>query len=308
MYEWIRDRVLRLMKVPHEPEPPLGAPGSVRVFRAGQNHYYLRFARWVLGQTGALIGIGFSLFFLALLQAGVAEARRAAALSASAPSVTATPTPASPSASPSPQPRRSRDEQRRRREEVMGRIVAHTPSFVMPLIEFLEFLSIAFFLAQLVVTYTVVRLEFEQHWYIVTDRSLRIRTGIIRLQESTMSFANVQQVEIQQGPLQRLLGLSDVCVRSAGGSEPSAGPKGHSHEESLHVGTFKNVTNAVEIRDLIIERLRKFREAGLGDPDDHSHPHSDPPAQAATSETEAVQQLLAETRALRAVLLASPST
>ena len=51
MYEWIRDRVLRVMKVPHEPEPPLGAPGSVRVFRAGQNHYYLRFARFVLGQA-----------------------------------------------------------------------------------------------------------------------------------------------------------------------------------------------------------------------------------------------------------------
>lgn len=303
MYGWIRDRVLRLMRVPHEPEPPMGAPGSVRVFRAGINHYYLRFARWVFAQAGAMVGIGFSLFFLGLLQVGVAEARRAAALPASSPTPAATATLAAPGASPTMRQRRSREQARRDREEVMWRVVARTPSFVLPLIELLEFLSIAFFLFQLVVTYAVVRLEFEQHWYIVTDRSLRIRTGIIRLQESTMSFANLQQVEVQQGPLQRLLGLADVCVRSAGGSEGGAGQTGHSHEESLHVGTFKNVTNAVEIRDLVIERLRKFREAGLGDPDDHSHPHSDPPANAGTSGTDAVQQLLAETRALRAVLL-----
>ena len=83
-----------------------------------------------------------------------------------------------------------------------------------------------------------------------------------------MSFANLQQVEIRQGPLQRFLGLADVCVRSAGGGDPAAGPKGHGEETSLHLGVFEGVANAVEIRDLVLDRLRKFREAGLGDPED----------------------------------------
>jgi hypothetical protein len=34
------------------------------------------------------------------------------------------------------------------------------------------------------------------------------------------------------------------------------------------MGVFEGVPNAVEIRDLMLERLRKFREAGLGDPED----------------------------------------
>ena len=58
MFEWVKARVLRLMRVPHEPEPPMGAPGSARVFRAGVNHYRLRVLRWYFGQAGALIGIG----------------------------------------------------------------------------------------------------------------------------------------------------------------------------------------------------------------------------------------------------------
>ena len=153
----------------------------------------------------------------------------------------------------------------------------------------------------MLITYSLVRLGFEQHWYIVTDRSLRIRTGILRLQESTMSFANVQQVEIRQGPVQRLLGLADVCVRSAGGGDSTAGPKGHGQEASLHTGIFEGVSNAVEIRDLILERLRKFREAGLGDLEDRG---SSSPAVAGGSPAQAVAELLAETRALRRVLLA----
>jgi hypothetical protein len=36
----------------------------------------------------------------------------------------------------------------------------------------------------------------------------------------------------------------------------------------MHTGLFHSVTNAAEIRDLILDRLRRFREAGLGDPDE----------------------------------------
>ena len=294
MFEWVKARVLRLMRVSHEPEPPMGAPGSARVFRAGVNHYRLRVLRWYFGQAGALIGIGFSLVFLAAFEAGLDQARARAA--APVPSPTAEASPPAPDPSPSPRAR-SREERRRAQERAIAKLAARTPPYVVPLIEFLEFAGIALFLVQILITYSIVRLEFEQHWYIVTDRSLRIRTGILRLQESTMSFANIQQVEIRQGPLQPFLGLADVCVRSAGGGDPAPGAKGHGDETSLHTGIFQGVPNAVEIRDLILERLRKFRETGLGDPEDA---RAQAPAPATSrSVAEAMEELLTEARALR---------
>lgn len=295
MFEWLKARVLRLMRVPHEPEPPTGAPGSVRVFRAGINHYRLRVLRWYFGQAGALIGIGFSLVFLSAFEDGLERARARAAAPDPSPTVEASPAPPSPS--PSPRASRSREERRRSQERALAKLASRTPAYVVPLIEFFEFLGIALFLVQMLITYAIVRLEFEQHWYIVTDRSLRIRTGILRLQESTMSFANLQQVEIRQGPLQRFLGLADVCVRSAGGGDPGAGAKGHGQETSLHMGVFEGVGNAVEIRDLIIERLRRFREAGLGDPED-TRAHQPAPGRGASTEG-AAAELLNEARALR---------
>ena len=300
MFEWVKARVLRLMRVPHEPEPPLGAPGSVRIFRAGLNHYRLRVLRWYFAQAGAIVGIGFSLVMLGAFDSAVETARQRAA---PAPALSASPSP-SPGSSTASSAESSSDERRRRRSEarerVATRVFSRMPAFVMPLFQFFEFIGIALFLIQVLVTYAIVRLEFEQHWYIVTDRSLRIRTGILRLQESTMSFANLQQVEIRQGPLQRFLGLADVCVRSAGGGDPAAGAQGHGQEASLHLGVFEGVANAVEIRDLILERLRIFREAGLGDPED-ARVRSRTPAPSASgpSLAEGVQQMLAAARALR---------
>ena len=174
------------MKVPHEPEPPLGAPGSVRVFRAGLNHYRIRVGQWALGQVGAVVGIGFSLLFLGAMETGVEQARQVAASPSPSPSADEAAERAAPTTAPSRS--RSRAERQREREQAMANVVARTPPFVLPLIRFLEVGGVALLLGQMLLTFAIVRLEFEQHWYIVTDRSLRIRTGVLRLQESTMSF------------------------------------------------------------------------------------------------------------------------
>ena len=42
----------------------------------------------------------------------------------------------------------------------------------------------------------------------------------------------------------------------------------HGAGASLHRGHFHGVDNAVEIRDLILERLKRYRESGLGDPEE----------------------------------------
>ena len=119
-----------------------------------------------------------------------------------------------------------------------------------------------------------------------------------------MSFANLQQVEVSQGPLQRLLGLADVQVQSAGGGAHEDKP---GVDASLHTGVFHSVENASEIRDLILDRLRRFRAAGLGDPDEaHASVGGEPPlpvAAATPADTLlAARELLAEAAALRRTL------
>ena len=105
--------------------------------------------------------------------------------------------------------------------------------------------------------------------YMVTDRSLRIRSGVFHIREMTMTFMNIQQLSVHQGPLQRLLGLYDLRVRTAGGGDSAEGAP---HQESgtavTHIGHLRGVDNAPAIRDLILERMRKARDAGLGDSDD----------------------------------------
>ena len=70
---------------------------------------------------------------------------------------------------------------------------------------------------QAVFRYAVIRLEYEKRWYVVTDRSLRIREGVVTVSEMTVTFANIQNVSTSQGPIQRLLGLADLQVETAGG-------------------------------------------------------------------------------------------
>ncbi|MBA4138424.1 MAG: hypothetical protein C0518_14030 [Opitutus sp.] len=324
MLNFIRPRLLRLMRVPHDPEPPFGAPGSIRVFRAGKNFFYVRLISWAVAQVGAVIGILVSVSFIAGLRsefdsihearaqrerlAAHAAAQQPPAVIPAAPTAAAADANTAKDTAATPAPKTGRS--KKNRDAAKRAFVERTPPWVMNLIAIGELIGIAGFLFQLPLTFAAARLDWELRWYIVTDRSLRIRAGLWSLQESTMSFANLQQVEVTQGPLQRLLGIADVRVQSAGGGGGGAG-KGHEHHDSLHTGVFHGVDNAHEIRDLILDRLRHFRQAGLGDPDDHhavttapsavaeTHPGA---ASAASDALAAAQELLDEARALRAAV------
>ena len=149
-----------------------------------------------------------------------------------------------------------------------------------------EAVLLGVYLILLFLTYHAQRLDYELRWYVVTDRSLRIRSGIWSVAETTMTFANIQDLRITAGPLQTALGLADLEVSSAGG----AGVQ-QTGASSGHVARFSGVDNAEAIRDLIGERLKKYRDAGLGDRDEPE----------ATAE-ESAQELLAEARALRAAV------
>ncbi|MFY0578895.1 PH domain-containing protein [Cystobacter fuscus] len=65
-------------------------------------------------------------------------------------------------------------------------------------------------------SYVSIHLGYDTTWYVLSDRSLRIRRGVWTLHETTITFENVQNVKITQGPLQRLLGFSDLVIETAG--------------------------------------------------------------------------------------------
>src|SRR5690606_7423589 len=162
----------------------------------------------------------------------------------------------------------------------------------------LETAAVAGFLLQVPFTYAALRLDFELRWYIVTDRSLRIREGLGTIREQTMTFANIQNIRVRQGPLQRLLGIAAVEVRSAGGGGKTSG---------------RGVDDADAIRTAVLDRIRRYRDAGLGDPDDEApEAHTPLAAPAAASSPDAIaagpslldvaRELAAEARALREAL------
>ena len=108
----------------------------------------------------------------------------------------------------------------------------------------------------------VLRLNFEKRWYVVTDRSLRIREGVTTVREMTVNFANIQNISISQGPLQRALRIADLKVETAGGGGSSQRKE---RSENLHTAWFRGIDNANEVRELIQQRLRHLKDSGLGD-------------------------------------------
>jgi uncharacterized membrane protein YdbT with pleckstrin-like domain len=177
-----------------------------------------------------------------------------------------------------------------------SQIAPRVPPFVVWMIRVGEVFGTIALIFEVTVGWVLVRLDFELRWYMLSDRAIRIREGITTVREKTIALANIQNIAIKQGPLQRWLGIADVEVNTAGGGGGATEiEKKNAKTEPLHVAYFRGVDNAEEIRDLLREGVRRQRDAGLGDPDEIERPAGD-------DVREAVTMLLAEARALRAAL------
>lgn len=175
-------------------------------------------------------------------------------------------------------------------------------SFLRFLVQLAEVVAWLTFLVQLPLGFAAVRLDLDLRWYILSDRSLRIREGILKVQEKTITFANIQEISIRQNPVQRLLGISDVRVRTAGGGSGGSSSKQPHVGESMHEAFFRGVDNPDEIRDAVRERVRLHRDSGLGDPDE-PHPVTDSTDGEALA---AAHELHREVRLLREQVLVGP--
>jgi membrane protein YdbS with pleckstrin-like domain len=112
-----------------------------------------------------------------------------------------------------------------------------------------------------IVAYVALHLRYDTTWYVMSGRSLRIRRGIWIIRETTVTFENVQNVELKQGPLQRHFGISNLIVQTAGGG----GVQTQQGQTNPHVALVEGVEDAKGIRDAIMTKVRRSRRAGLGD-------------------------------------------
>lgn len=148
-------------------------------------------------------------------------------------------------------------------------------------------------LAPDVFAYVGIHLRYDTTWYVLTDRSLRIRRGILSIHETTISFENVQNVEVRQGPLQRYFGIADVMVQTAGGGVSHG--KGQASTLGAHVGILQGIEDAEVVRDEILAAVKRTRGAGLGD-ERHHGPAATSPESSASGLSAAHLGLLREIR------------
>jgi membrane protein YdbS with pleckstrin-like domain len=122
-----------------------------------------------------------------------------------------------------------------------------------------------------ILAYVALHLRYDTTWYVMSARSIRLRRGVWNIRETTITFENVQNVEFQQGPLQRHFGIANLIVQTAGGGGGAHPQQG---QTSTHTGLIEGIADAQRIRDVIMTRVRRSRRAGLGDehPDDKQRP------------------------------------
>ena len=214
IYKPVKTLLLKLLKAPTKPpDPPIGSPDSVEVFRASPNFLKYQIIFWGIGLAAGLIG------------------------------------------------------------EAIFTYAAHSTADGSWPGAVLGYGVLAITILFTIIKYFLIRIDYDMRYYVITDRSLRIREGALLIHEATFTFANIQNLKIHQGPLERLLGISNLIVETAGGAGskkdshkgPSAFPHLHGHQ-----GIFRGIENPQEVRDHILSLLKQYRDSGLGDPEERN--------------------------------------
>lgn len=137
--------------------------------------------------------------------------------------------------------------------------------FFAPPVWIVTALAVLLFVPTILLSYFSTRVDYDLRYYVLTDRSVRVREGAWNVQEKTITFANVQNVRVEQGPLERLFGFSNVRIDTAGGGVVQAGK----HAVAMpHGVTLAGLEDAGAIRDAILAKVRVRADAGVGDHDE----------------------------------------
>jgi hypothetical protein len=122
--------------------------------------------------------------------------------------------------------------------------------------------------------------------------------------EMTITFENVQNVKVRQGPVERRFDIGDVVVETAG-VRAAAGP--HGAASAANEAVIRGISDLEGMKARILRHVRASKTAGLGDERTHAHhDHASLPGAGAgasmwTNEhVDALRGVLAEVRAIRA--------
>lgn len=264
----MRRRLLALLKIREQPDPPPGSGPELLRFRASRRFLGYGALTFAGKQIGALLGLLFYLDFTGFIDIPFFDFEAS--------------------------------------NHVPERVTAwfqglEDSYFPFPtLLFFLEVAAIAGFTFQLVAGFLLFELAWELRWYMVGDESLRIREGLWRQREQTVTIANIQNMTIRQGPLQKLFRIEDLEVHTAGGGD-QAEEEGEG-EDAIHVCRFRGLEDAAALRDRIRDRLTLYRGAGLGEAEPlpaGRGQRREPPRREAV---EVAGELLREVRRLRRAL------
>ena len=80
-----------------------------------------------------------------------------------------------------------------------------------------------------------------------------VKKGLLNVTRKHVPFRTITNISSRAGPLDRLFGIGTVEIQTAGFS---GGPGGHSGPEEKLEG----ITFYEEVRDFILQELRKFRD------------------------------------------------
>ena len=120
------------------------------------------------------------------------------------------------------------------------------------------------FLTMALLSFLLIELDRQYRTYLLTDRSLRVREGLRIVREITLSFANVQNVSVSQGPIERMFGISSLKVETAGGG--GAGAQGMHGAFSGHAAVLRGLDDAETLRDELVAIVRRARSEALAAP------------------------------------------
>lgn len=266
----MKRRVLRWLRLSERPDSPPGSGSELLVFRSSKRQLWVDAARWLMKQLGALVGLLVSLAFLGTFDLPIGFA--------------------------------GIDFVRDVFRDGVEVGFLHVEGDPWVLVKLFELGAIGVYGVQFLFGAFFVKLAWEVRWYLVSEESLRIREGLVRVHERTMTVANVQNLSVRRGPLQRLLGIADLEVRTAGGGAKESGDSAGEGSDDLHLARFRGVEDPDGLRDRIRAAVERHRGPGLGEGTHEDRPtfsREEPTGLRDDRILEAAGSLLTEARALR---------
>ncbi len=122
--------------------------------------------------------------------------------------------------------------------------------------------SLIFATLLLVMIVTWIVLFYNRYNYLINSEGVEIRRGILWKKDVTIPFERIQNVDIDRGPIEQLIGIYKVNIFTAG--------TGSFSSSTLSSGMFGSegylpgVENAEEIKNQILLRVLELDDDGLG--------------------------------------------